>query len=213
MRRPHAVLLAFIMLVAAPAVSHAGAVQDPSAPAAPPTEPANPSATIGPVDCVNGGAFANLANTGGQPATFHIQRGWVTIDTIVLESSPVGASRLVPIPEGATMLVSVQMDGFGGVSAWVENACGGPSSADSPAPAEADAADDGTATLPAADTATSIPDGTSAVATAGAALPFTGAVGMTVATASGIALLLLGLSLHVAARRGRSSGSRRTSDV
>lgn len=238
MRRSLLVPAVLIACVAAPAAAFGDTPGSASAPAAPASTPAAPSATIGAVDCINGGAFANLSNTGGQPATFTIQRDGATIDTVTLDSSNVGASRLVPIAEGRTSVVTVQMSGAGYVSSSVTRDCIAqtaptppPVAAVESAPAAADAAPAapgeaavttvaGPASAPAASTGAgdvatdaaaaspTTPAATGAAATPTGALPFTGARGTVALLLAGALLTLAGAALHRVTRLRYPSAAR-----
>ncbi|MCW2924628.1 MAG: hypothetical protein JWM98_2032, partial [Thermoleophilia bacterium] len=85
------------------------------------TAPA-PAATVGTVDCINGGAFVNLVNTGGETATFTITRDGVAFDTVTVTGSGTG-SRLVPITEDTTATISVAAPGMTTVTATVTRDC------------------------------------------------------------------------------------------
>jgi len=106
------------ILIALTIVAVASIVGVPSAAAA------NPAATIGPVDCVRGGAIATFTNTASAPLPYTLLRGDVVLDHFVLPPSPTATTRLIPIAEGATSQITVRT-GDAYVSANVTRSCEG----------------------------------------------------------------------------------------
>jgi len=186
MRRPAVLLLVLSSLVVMPAPAGAAA---------------GPAASIGTVDCVNGGAYANMSNAGNQPTTFTIQRDGATVDTVVLERATVGASRLVPIAEGATATITVDMGGAGYVSASVTRSCATDAAA---APAAQETAVAGVQEGPQSESAASAAIAAAAPQPDGE-LPFSGpADGVSIAALGGV-LLTCGTMLLLTATRSKRS--------
>lgn len=148
---------------------------------------AQPSASVSAIDCVNGGAYANLNNTSGEPATFTISVDGSTIDTVELEGASYGTSRLVPVAEDAIARIRVSADGMDTVTRTVARNCarGGAGGAGAVAGVSAQLG----ATGPAPRGATG-------------QLPFTGAGAETLLGGAGALLVVLGIALLSAARPG-----------
>ncbi|MCW2924626.1 MAG: hypothetical protein JWM98_2030 [Thermoleophilia bacterium] len=147
---------------------------------------AAPSATIGSVDCARGGTVASLATTGDAPTTFTIQRDGATVNTVTLRDPGDGRQQLVPIAEGRTSLVTVQISGAGYVSSNVTRNCG--------------AEPVGEQVPVTAATAGQAPTTRTSARTPGE-LPFTGARSTRSLGLGGLALALVGAVLHHGGRR------------